>query len=46
MIGYTFKINLELLERLRAFSRENHISMGLIIRRLLERYLDGEIGLD
>jgi hypothetical protein len=46
MVGYTFRIDVSLLERLRNYAKPRHISMGYIIRRLLERYLAGEVGLD
>ena len=42
---YSFRIDLELLRRVREHSAGHNISVGFIIRRLLERYLNDEVRL-
>ncbi len=46
MVNYSFRIDKDLLQRLRDYAIPRRISMGYIIRRLLEKYLEGEIKLD
>ena len=44
MIAFTFRLPKDLLEQLR--DKSGTISVSAIIRRLIEKYLRGEVGLD
>ncbi len=44
MIPFTFRLPKDLLEQLKV--RAGSIPISVVIRRLIERYVKGEIGLD
>lgn len=46
MVPYTFRIHRDLLGGLREYSKTNRIPIGLIIRRLIEKFLKGEVGIE
>lgn len=44
MIPYTFRLPKDLIEQLR--EKAGYIPISVIIRRLIEKFIKGEVGLD
>lgn len=44
MLTYTFRVPADLIEKLK--EKAGYMPVSVIIRRLIEKYINGEVGLD